>query len=464
MQRLFMLLVAGVTLALAGWVVKAAIADEDHVDEQAEAAEVGLEDELGFTGIISGEALVPVAEGIKLWDAQTQARYQKIQKQIKRLEREARKLTNGGKHDRAKDLRKKIDLLKKWKPSGGNDAPAVFYFGTVKEDQPGKDAGVAAEQIKIRRVAPDKADTILVKPGDDDGLVEGEIEIQIQKPGKSDVAEAELSPDELLEDEAEVIFQPIESLKGQPVEIKYLQRNPKQSQIEVELHDVELMHVGPQDRILVEKLSGDDAMRHALEELLKNLDREADELAEQGKAKEAEQPRRLYQELQQLLGEISRHEGRKFRRRQQLYNRLKEAQRRKGFIETLNDIDLMNNRFKRDEEGEQDLTRKIERLNQAAEQLRDAGLRPEADELQKKAEQIQLELHQRQADDKIRRARGWLERHRQEREDHKPRNPQQDIRELLHDLRQEVRELREEVHELHEFIEDRLEDDDEDDE
>lgn len=448
MKRFFGLSAAAVTVALAGWLVNGAIAGDDDVQQQPAGIKVQNPAQPWIAQFVRDPKALQ-AKGIKIqhaggvlhtselqvWDEQTKARYQKIQRQIKKLGAQARELTVAGEEDQAKKLQEKIALLKKWKPAVSDGVV------TIKNDGGGVVRHVRRLQFKPQ--APIVVGGAVV-PGQEAAIplaFQGEIVRNEKQPAAKEAA----AP-----------------------------AKPAQNNVVWEVNN--------------QMLNGlDQPTRDALQELLQDLDHEADELAQKGRKEDAEHHRRLHRGLKQLLSRPGRIRLAKPKGQEALERlTVKPGQRAIAAAQLRGEprwspeagskrndweqrLRLEQERFEVEQRHQ---LRKIEHLADAAEKLRAGGLNREADELQLKAERMKLELEKRRAEQRMRNEHERLERERHalehdEHEHHERhrerRNPQSEIRELLRDLRHDVRELRDEVHELHEFIEDRFEDEDDDD-
>jgi chromosome segregation ATPase len=184
----------------------------------------------------------------------------------------------------------------------------------------------------------------------------------------------------------------------------------------------------------------DQPTRNALKEMVIQIEREADELQQLGRLKEAEHRRHVYRRLQALIERRKNRNGRSARPLPAEIN--------------LNDLRddgfglIWDSSFKPAKE-ERELLRKIEHLQRAIENLNEAGMKQKTQELQLHVDKMRLDLEQRQFQ------REFEERKRRQLRErkHADHAPRDDVHEALNDLRHEIRNLRNEVREMHELLE-----------
>ncbi|TWU12650.1 hypothetical protein CA54_14740 [Symmachiella macrocystis] len=193
----------------------------------------------------------------------------------------------------------------------------------------------------------------------------------------------------------------------------------------------------------------DQPTRDALEEMANNIEREADELQEQGRRKDAQFHRRLHHGLRAIMERRKNRDGGAVRPPRVPFDinpselDVDDSIRKgRGFLKIAQRDDGISTE-------DRELHRKIEHLQRAIENLKQADLEEQAQELHHQMHRMQRELQERHE----RRAMQERERrHRQERERREPA-PRDDVHEALHDLRHEIRNLRNEVREMHELLE-----------
>jgi len=198
------------------------------------------------------------------------------------------------------------------------------------------------------------------------------------------------------------------------------------------------------DRTEPEPIEIDQEVRE-LQEKARMLEREAAELEEHGEHEAAEHHRRQARQLMMQL-DRPRHEPR--------WPQEAVATELSGLEAQIHEErELSGSRFK-------NIGKKIQHLNQAAENLTQAGMEQEAERVRHQAEALldQYRQHQKRRNEFLRR---WREEHtkaelERNRRDHEPRQHPHEFGELLHDLRNEIRELRAEVREMRQLIEKNL--------
>ncbi|WP_339908827.1 hypothetical protein [Symmachiella dynata] len=176
----------------------------------------------------------------------------------------------------------------------------------------------------------------------------------------------------------------------------------------------------------------DQPTRNALKEMIIQIEREADELQQLGRLKEAEHRRHVYRRLQALLEQRARQQN--------------DQPKSMRFIELM---ETEKNRHANAGPEEREIQRRIEHLQRAIENLNEAGMKQQTQELQLHVDKMRLDLEQRQFQ------REFEERKRRQRRErkHADHAPRDDVHEALNDLRHEIRNLRNEVREMHELLE-----------
>jgi len=180
----------------------------------------------------------------------------------------------------------------------------------------------------------------------------------------------------------------------------------------------------------------DQPTRNALKEMVNQIEREADELQQLGRLKEAEHRRHVYRELKARM-ERRKNRDRHFPPGFDVVDQLIEVRERSRNPSHLTTVE------------ERETQRKIELLQRAIKNVKQAGLEQQAQELSLQIHRMREELEHRRNEREI------MERERRQQRErkHVDNAPRDNIHEALNDLRHEIRNLRNEVREMHEMLE-----------
>lgn len=203
----------------------------------------------------------------------------------------------------------------------------------------------------------------------------------------------------------------------------------------------------------------DQPTRNALKEMIIQIEREADELQQLGRLKEAEHRRHVSRRLQALM-EGRRNLAHSRSRTDRGRNRLRVIEIDK---EPLTDstalADNLRSKYFDLRSKIDKILPKIEPLRRAADNLREGGLNEQANELSQLADKLHAEVNVllKERNELLRlwrkeHSEAELAKNRQKRK-HAGHAPRDNVHEALNDLRHEIRNLRNEVREMHELLE-----------